>query len=163
MSLELTAAVHPILQGEHAPFFTGLTAMLKEAGIRVKTVTRTMDEFMKASQEASVDIELGRWYADYPDADDFAHCLHSTREGALGQMCGMKEIDALIAEGRAHTDPATRQATYRRLEAFIAREVPLIPLFHEQVYRFAHPDVKGLTVSDWQPIVSYETLHTRGR
>jgi ABC-type transport system substrate-binding protein len=163
LNLELTAAVHPILQGEHGTFFRGLVAMLKDAGVRLKTVTKTMDEFIQASQTASVDVELGRWYADFPDADDFAHCLHSTREGALGQMCGMNEIDALIAEGRAHTDPATRQATYRRLEAFIAREVPMIPLFHEQVYRIAHPDVDGLTVSDWQPIVNYETLRTRGR
>jgi ABC-type oligopeptide transport system substrate-binding subunit len=163
LDLELTAAVHPILHGEHAPFLRGLLNMLKEAGVRIKTVTRTMDEFIHASQNASVDVEFGRWYGDYPDADDFAHCVHSTREGALGQMCGLAEMDVLIAEGRAHTDAATRQATYRRLEALITRQVPLIPLFHEQVYRIAHPDVEGLTVSDWQPAVNYGALHTRTR
>ncbi|MEE9195896.1 MAG: ABC transporter substrate-binding protein, partial [Alphaproteobacteria bacterium] len=163
LDLELTAAVHPILQGEHASFFQGLINMLKEAGVRIKTVTRTMDEFVQASLDASVDVEIGRWYGDYPDADDFAHCVHSGREGALGQMCGLEEMDVLIAEGRAHTDAATRQATYRRLEALITRQVPLIPLFHEQVYRIAHPDVEGLTVSDWQPAVNYESLRTRSR
>ncbi|MCZ6833996.1 MAG: hypothetical protein O7F11_09640, partial [Acidobacteria bacterium] len=66
-------------------------------------------------------------------------------------------------EGRSHTDAAIRQATYRRLEALITRQVPLIPLFHEQVYRIAHPDVEGLTVSDWQPAVNYESLRTRLR
>lgn len=89
--------------------------------------------------------------------------MHSTREGALGQMCGLAEMDVLIAEGRAHTDAATRQATYRRLETAMARLVPLIPLFHEQVYRIAHPDVEGLTVSDWQPMVNYGALRTRAR
>lgn len=163
LDIELTAAVHPILQGEHASFFKGLIRMLKEAGVRIKTVTKTMDEFMAASQAASVDVEIGRWYSDYPDADDFAHCVHSVREGALGQMCGLKEMDVLIAEGRAHTDAATRQATYRRLEALISRQVPMIPLFHEQVYRIAHPDVEGLTVSDWQPAVNYGALRTRAR
>jgi ABC-type oligopeptide transport system substrate-binding subunit len=161
-TFELTAAVHPIFQGEHLPFYDGLVAMLKTAGIRIKPMTRTMDEFIAASQAASVDVEIGRWYADYPDADDFAHCLHKSREGALGQMCGTEEVDALIAEGRTQTDPQARQAIYRQLEATLARELLLLPLFHEQVYRFVHPDVDGLTVSDWQPIVSYATLRNRG-
>ena len=34
----------------------------------------------------------------------------------------------------------------------------MIPLFHEQVYRFARPEVEGLHVGFGQPIVLYENL-----
>jgi ABC-type oligopeptide transport system substrate-binding subunit len=160
--LELKAAVHPVFTGEHVAFYDLLVATLAEKGIRVKNVTRTVAEFIRASQLAEVDLEIGRWYADYPDADAFAHCLQS-REGALGQMCGTPELDQLIQAGRQDTDPHSRHTIYRQIEEGIAREALMRPLFHEQVYRFVHPDVEGLTVSDWQPIVSYSTLRVRGQ
>jgi hypothetical protein len=37
-----------------------------------------------------------------------------------------------------------------------------MPLFHEQVYRFSRPEVDGLSVSYWQPTVSYEKLSILG-
>ena len=36
-----------------------------------------------------------------------------------------------------------------------------MPLFHEQTYRFARPEVEGLSVSYWFPIVAYEELRLR--
>jgi ABC-type transport system substrate-binding protein len=77
-------------------------------------------------------------------------------------MCGTPELDQLIQAGRQDTDPHSRHTIYRQIEDVIAREALMRPLFHEQVYRFVHPDVEGLTVSDWQPIVSYSTLRVRG-
>jgi ABC-type transport system substrate-binding protein len=159
--LELSAAVHPVFMGEHVAFYELLLSTLAEKGIHVKNVTKTVSEYIKASQLAEVDLEIGRWYADYPDADAFAHCLQS-KEGALGQMCGTSELDQLIQAGRQDTDPHSRHTIYRQIEDAVAREALMRPLFHEQVYRFVHPDVEGLTVSDWQPIVSYSTLRVRG-
>ena len=37
-----------------------------------------------------------------------------------------------------------------------------MPLFHEQAYRFARPQVEGLTVSFATPTVAYENLLIRG-
>ena len=41
------------------------------------------------------------------------------------------------SKGRAEADPSIRHALYRQAEEIIAREALLIPLFHEQIYRFA--------------------------
>jgi len=38
----------------------------------------------------------------------------------------------------------------------------LVPLFYEQAYRFARPDLTGVSVSFWQPTVAYEELRIRG-
>ena len=43
----------------------------------------------------------------------------------------------------------------------IADEARLLPLFHEQVYRFARPELEGLNVSYRNPAVSYENLKVR--
>jgi hypothetical protein len=51
---------------------------------------------------------------------------------------------------------------YRQVEELIAREALLLPLFHDQVYCFARPEVEGLTsVSPGNPVVSYEKLWIR--
>jgi len=48
------------------------------------------------------------------------------------------------------------------LPEIVAREALLLPLFHEQAYRFARPAVEGLTVSFASPTVAYENLRIRG-
>ena len=119
-----------------------------------------MDEYTEAVRNASVDLLVGRWGADYPDADTFAYVLHS-RGGFLGRFCGSAEVDRLIERGRAETAPAARHAIYREIEEIVAREAILLPLFHEQAYRFSRPEVDGLSVSSTRGQVAYEDLHIR--
>jgi peptide/nickel transport system substrate-binding protein len=104
---------------------------------------------------------IGRWIADYPDADTFAQGVLHSREGVNGRYCGMPEIDALTERGRGEIDPRTRESIYREVEDIVAREALMIPLFHEQVYRFARPEVEGLALGFGQPIVQYENLTVR--
>jgi ABC-type transport system substrate-binding protein len=70
-------------------------------------------------------------------------------------MCGTEEIDGLIARGRSETAPAARHAIYRRIEEIIGRESLLLPLFHEQTYRFAAAEVQGLSLDYGAAPVDY--------
>ena len=160
--VELTVAMHPIFDSEYKAFATALMQELRNAGIVLKPVTETMDDFLEATAAGSVDVYLGRWVADYADSDSFAYILNS-RDGFLARFCGLEEVDELIDSGRVVPDPATRHQIYRRLEGIIARDVLLLPLFHEQIYRFARPEVEGLTVSYSAPAVQYDELRVRKR
>jgi peptide/nickel transport system substrate-binding protein len=161
IAVELTAAVHPVYSAGYSAFTRELTSALGLLGIKLRPVTRTMAEWLEATTHGTVDVVVGRWGADYPDADTFASILHS-EGGHLGRSCGTAEIDRLIARGRAETAPAVRHAIYREVEESIAREALLVPLFHEQVYRFARPELEGLSVSFGHAAVAYEDLHLRG-
>ena len=87
--------------------------------------------------------------------------LHSG-SGFLGKFIGNAEIDDLADRARAETDPRIRHSLYRRVEEIIVREALLLPLFHDQVYCFARPEVEGLSsVSQGNPIVAYENLSIR--
>jgi ABC-type transport system substrate-binding protein len=55
-----------------------------------------------------------------------------------------------------------RHALYRQVEQVIARDALLLPLFHEQAYRFARPEVEGISASFWGQTVAYENLRVRG-
>jgi ABC-type transport system substrate-binding protein/serine/threonine protein kinase len=159
--VELTAAVNPIFFGGYSGFASELETALEQLGVKVRIVNKTIDEMVEAQKKAAVDLTLSRWSADYPDADTFVHIVHS-QEGHLGRLCGLPEIDRLIERGRTETAPSARHTLYREVEETIAREAIVLPLFHEQAYRFARPEIEGLAVSFGIPTVAYDGLRIRG-
>jgi eukaryotic-like serine/threonine-protein kinase len=160
-TVEVTAVANPVMFGEFGSFTKELLEAFREMGHPVRVVNKTMAEFMDAQALAPTDVAIGRWVADYPDADTFVHGVLHSKIGVYGRYCGIPEIDTLTERGRGEIDPRARESIYREVEEIISREALLIPLFHEQVYRFARPEVEGLAVGFGQPIVQYENLSIR--
>ena len=159
--IELSVAVHPVFTSEFADFYAKLESMFHDAGFALRNVTKNITEYVDSWMKGKADAIIGRWYADFPDTDGFVYFL-STQEGSAGVLLGSPELDKLIEQGRAELDPANRHAIYRQVENHIEREHLMLPLFHEQIYRFARPEVEGLTVSYEVPSVAYEALHVKG-
>jgi peptide/nickel transport system substrate-binding protein len=112
------------------------------------------------ARAGDLDFNAQRWIADYPDSDSFMMGLLHSDHGVLGRLCGSPDIDRRLKQGRRENDPALRHAIYRELEDLLAREALLVPLFHEQTYRIAHPNTRGLRVGLSMPEVRYEELWT---
>jgi ABC-type transport system substrate-binding protein len=155
--IELTAVVNPVFFGEYAAFTREIARSIREHNVTVKIVNKTMEEWVEAVSEGSVDVVLGRWVADFPDADSFATIL-ATKEGLLGSVTGLSEVDRLIARGRSEASPAARHAVYRQIEDIIVRERQMIPLFHEQAYRFARPELEGMSLTYDSLTLDYANL-----
>jgi ABC-type oligopeptide transport system substrate-binding subunit len=143
--------------GEYSSVFNELANAFAGHNLKISPANKTMREFAELRQQGIADLLVTRWIADYPDADNFVRLLHS-QEGAIGRFCGTPEIERLIERGVNETSPAVRHTLYREIEEIIAREALLLPLFHEQAYRFARPEVEGLAVSFWEPSVDYSNL-----
>jgi ABC-type transport system substrate-binding protein len=155
--IELRAAVNPVYFREHSTLLTELSRAFREHNVKIESVNKTLTEFDEHRHAGSADLLVTRWIADYPDADTFVHLLHS-QEGFIGRFCGTAEVDRLIERGRAETSPLVRHTLYHEIEEIIAREVLVLPLFYEQAYRFARPEVEGLSVSFWGQTVDYASL-----
>ena len=158
--IDLTAAVNPIFFAGYATLAREVTQALGQTGVRIRIGNKTIAELTDAQSHGKVDVVLARWVADYPDPDTFANLLHS-KHGLYGRMGGTPELDRIIERARAETASATRHALYRQLEDTISRDALLLPLFHEQGYRFARPEVEGLSVNFMQPTVAFEELRIR--
>jgi len=107
------------------------------------------------------DVLCYRWLADYPDPDSFATGLLHSRTGLLAGMLGDPALDRLCERGRRELDPALRHATYRELEEVLAREALIVPLLHEQSYRFCHPSIECPRVYFALPEIRYEEIRVR--
>jgi ABC-type transport system substrate-binding protein len=161
-SIELSAAIHPLFFGELSAVFRELADAFREMGFVIHPVNKTMAEYLDLNRTAEADLSLGRWSADYPDADTFIYGVLHSEAGSWGRYTGGPDIDQLAEQGRAETDPRVRHSIYRQVEELIAHEALLLPLFHDQVYAFARPEVEGFTsVGQTFPTISYEDLWIR--
>ncbi len=161
-TVELSAVVHPIFFGEFSAFARELTEAFREIGFLIRPMNKTMAEYLELSRTGEADLNVSRWNADYPDADTFVHGLLHSEAGFLGRYVGNPDLDQLADRGRAETDPRVRHTIYRQVEERIAREALVLPLFYDQVYCFARPEVEGLvSVSQGNPSVAYENLSLR--
>jgi ABC-type transport system substrate-binding protein len=158
-TFELDAVVNPIFFNQYAALTAELYSAFKERGVKIRPTNRTWAEFNDARANGKAHIFVGRGVADYPDPDTFAYGILHSKEGTVGRFCGSPELDALILNARAELDPAARAALYREIEEILERDALLMPLFHEQVYRFARPGVEGLEITfSTPPVVAYEKL-----
>jgi ABC-type transport system substrate-binding protein len=161
-TVELSAAIHPIFFGEFSEFARELSEAFREIGFVIRAKNRTMTEYLELCASGGTDVNLGRWNADYPDADTFIHGALDSDAGLWGRYVGEPELDRLAERGRAQSDPRLRHAIYRQAEELIAREATVLPLFYDQVYCFARPEVEGLaSVSQSSPAIAYENLRIR--
>jgi peptide/nickel transport system substrate-binding protein len=157
--LELSANFQPMFFGQYASIGEEVARHFRSRGARLKIAHRTMPEFLSIDDAGEADLSVGRWNADYPDADTFMFGVLHSKSGTIGRYCGSPELDRLVERGRSELDPGARYATYRQVEELVARDALLLPLLHEQVYRFVRPGVNGLTLNFVVPEVTYENLH----
>ncbi|HUJ58746.1 MAG TPA: ABC transporter substrate-binding protein [Kofleriaceae bacterium] len=56
------------------------------------------------------------------------------------------EVDRLTEAGRRETDPAARKQIYSQVQRIVARDLPIIPLWHEDNVVLSNVDVQGYRI-----------------
>lgn len=152
----LRAVVLPAFRGPYKEFWDLLKDRMLRRGWDVESEVQSPREAI----QHEADVLAFRWVADYPDTDGFLGRLLHSEDGVLTDYCRNSEIDHLLNAGRRSSDPRTRHALYRQVEDLVAREALILPLFHEQMYRFHDPTIKGFRFGLHMPEVCYEELYT---
>lgn len=155
--MELTCMVHSIYSRTYPDLAEAVLDAVRKAGFELKILSRKA-EYEDELRNAPADFVITRWKADFPDTDNFMYPLLHSADSLYGRFYGNPETDGLIAKGRSETDPATRHSIYRQIERIIAERCLLIPLFHEQTYCFARPEVQDMEVRFSMPAISYDKL-----
>lgn len=154
--IEITAMMHSVYESQYPNLTRELLDNLKQKGFRIRVTSNTAE--YEPREFVDADLVVMRFYADYPDADTFVHYLLHSQGGIYGKVCGMPEMDRLIDKGRTEMDPSARHLIYRQAEELIQKHALLLPLFHVQTYCFARPEVDGLELNYFTPIVPFDAL-----
>jgi len=157
---DVTAITHSIFDGAYASLAKNLVHALQERGFSVRIDPAKTDQVLPLLSP-KFSFTLTRWVGDYPDADTFFNGIVQTRNGLVGQFCGTPELDRLIERGRLETHPQLRHDIYQEAEKLVRDQALLLPLFHEQEYRFARPEVQNFEVTFSIQSVPYQKLSLR--
>jgi len=137
-----------------------LFAPLIEAGlVTLSHEELRPEDFWQRVREGRCAIYRAWWIADVPDPDNFLHfLLHSAAQTVYRLGWSSAELDHLVTSARTSIDPEERASLYRQAEALLARELPLVPLFHEHAWALASTSVQGLHLHQVPPHVRFEHL-----
>ncbi len=160
--IELTVAIAGGFERNLGRLADELVEGYRQSGVRLRVIKASSADLDNIRESATVDMIWTVWVADFPDTDGLVGAILHSRDGAYGRFSGTAEMDRLIEKGRSETDVTDRHAIYRRLETTVARDAVLLPLFNPHNYRFARPEVEGVSCSSLSyPVVPYENLRLR--
>ncbi|WP_294824573.1 ABC transporter substrate-binding protein [uncultured Flavobacterium sp.] len=90
------------------------------------------------------------WIADYPDAENYLSLFYSKNFSPGGPNYTHfknEQFDKLYESAFLETDDKKRYELYRKMDALVMEEAPVIPLFYDKASRFARSNVSGLGIN----------------
>jgi peptide/nickel transport system substrate-binding protein len=99
-------------------------------------------DFQKRWAAGKLDAYAVGWVADYPDPDTFAGPLVGTGS-TMRTGYSNKLVDNLIVNSQTYADRSLVSQDFRNLQADVAADVPLIPLWQRKEYVVSSEAVGG--------------------
>jgi oligopeptide transport system substrate-binding protein len=89
--------------------------------------------------DRTYEMARSAWCGDYNEASTFLD-LFTSSSGFNDVAYQSDEYDALMAESKTMADP---QPNYTKAEELLAKDMPIIPIYHYTSSRMLKTDVKG--------------------
>ncbi len=90
------------------------------------------------------------WIADYPDAENFLFLFYSKNfspQGPNYTHYSNPYFDKIYEQSLTLTDLNKRVPLYKKMDSIIMSDLPVVPLFYDEIVRFKHKNIKGLTTN----------------
>jgi len=90
------------------------------------------------------------WLADYPDAENYLALFYSKNFSPAGPNYthfSNEEFDKLYEQSLKERNLEKRTGLYHQMDKIIMNEAVIVPLFYDQVVRFTHKEVEGLSTN----------------
>jgi ABC-type transport system substrate-binding protein len=126
-----------------------LQAELATAGIRLKITLMSFATYVTAvGKPDGPPFSFAAWLMDFPDPSNFMDAKFHSRaiadENASNDaFYANPELDRLLDEGRAETDPTRRAEIYQQAERILYDDAPWLWNFHRLFVEVAQPYVKN--------------------
>ncbi|MEU7413284.1 ABC transporter substrate-binding protein [Streptomyces sp. NPDC042638] len=126
-----------------APEAAELKKQLEASGLfKVDVKGYEWTDFQKRWAAGKMDAWAVGWVADYPDPDTFGAPLVGTGS-AMSTGYSNKLVDHLILDSQQFADRSRAAKDFEEIQADVAHDVPLIPLWQRKDYVVSTEDVGG--------------------
>ena len=119
-------------------------------GAKVDLKVMQAAQLIDQSEDGKLDLWVTRWYADYPEVENFLNLEYgklippsaSMKSYPNSTRWNNDDFNKYFEQALQTTDEASRDKLYAKAENIMAQESPAIPLFYEEHYRLLQPWVR---------------------
>jgi len=125
-----------------------IQSQLSEFGIKIKIDVQKASVLSEAVANGKVNFFRKSWVADYPDEENFLSLFYSKNWSPNGfNYTHFKnpEFDSLYEKSQAELNDSIRYIYYRQMDQLLVDNVPIVPLYYDQVVRLVQNNISGLT------------------
>lgn len=119
-----------------------IQAMVAEAGFDVSLISTEFATLLDTQSTGNYEITRSDW-SGRPDPDGNTHQFYHSKGGLNDMKYANPEVDRLLDEARAASDPAVRKAKYAEFAAIITDELPIITFGHQSYLYGFNAKLKG--------------------
>ncbi len=120
---------------------------LGRLGIPLRLDVATGASFRNKVANSNLLFFRASWIADYPDPENYLSLFYSPNFSPSGpnytHFSG-RQYDKLYRRAAGMSDPAEREGLYEEMDRIVTRHAVIVPLYYDQVVRFAPLNVRGL-------------------
>ena len=127
-----------------------MQAMWKEKlGVNVEISTFESKVYWGEQTAGNFDICYDGWTGDYPDPSTNLDCFLLSRNETQSRWLDDKaqEYDSLMQEARSLTDNKARMELFKKGEALLMDEMPILPLYYRNAQLLVKPGCEGVIKS----------------
>lgn len=125
-----------------------IQSQLSDFGIKIKIDVQKASVLSEAIANAKVNFFRKSWIADYPDEENFLSLFYSKNWSPKGfnyTHYNNPEFDLLYEKSQSELNDSIRNNYYRKMDQLLINNVPIVPLYYDQVVRLVHNNISGLT------------------
>lgn len=119
---------------------------LSKIGMEVKLEINPSSILREWMVKGKANFFRGSWIADYPDAESYYAVFYGKNTAPPNYTRFRNaEFDRIYEAALAESDISKRYELYHQLDKLIEVASPIVPLYYDEVLRFYHFHVQGLT------------------
>lgn len=123
-----------------------LQADMAKVGLKINIRVLEWGEMVKRIKLGEHDLAFYGWAGDNGDPDNFLSpnlSCDAARSGENAARWCNKDFDALLAQARVVTEPATRAALYEKAQVIFTQERPWVALAYPRLFTVLRNNVEG--------------------
>ncbi len=133
----------------HKKIATVVSQMWKEKlGVELTLIDKEFQSVLAERHKQAYQIARNAWCADYNEASTFLSLMVSSNEQNDSKYIN-PEVDALMLKSQTSENPNTE---YKEVEALIARDVPIIPIYFYATSIMMKPAVRDFPFTNGEQI-----------
>ncbi len=136
--------------GQYRDLCEFIQSQLGEVGIKLKIEVNPPAVHREWVAMGKVSFFRKSWVADYPDAENYLSLFYSKNfapKGSNYTHFSNLRFDVLYEQAQKEPNDSLRYEMYQAMDQIIVEEAPVVPLYYDQITRFARPNIENLKVT----------------